>query len=104
MSNVREVAEGTQYQGADEELAYSVTTTPWGSTPTNYSAKAYDESVDEDVTGDVFKPNTPGKSGDVITLSRLAALEVGHSYRIEVKFTDSDSDIWELYFIVKCVT
>ena len=104
MANIRAVKEGTLYQGADESLAYNITTTPWGSSPTSQSAKAYDQSVNLDVTDTVFPTNSPQVSGDVITLSLLTALTVDHSYRIEVKFTDGDSNIWELYFIVNCVT
>lgn len=103
MANIRGVAEGTQYQGADEELAYSVTTTNWGSSPTNVAVKAYDEHTGTDVTTTVFPTNSPSVAADVITLSPLKALTLGNSYRIDVKFTDSDSDIWELFFIVKCV-
>lgn len=101
---IREVMEGTQYQGADEELAYSITTTNWGSSPGTVSAKAYDENNDDaDVTSTVFPTNSPSTSGDVITLSPLKSMTVGHSYRIEVKFTDSNSKKWEPFFIVKCV-
>ena len=46
---IREVKEGTQYQGADEELAYSITTTNWGSSPSSSSAKAYDENYNREV-------------------------------------------------------
>lgn len=104
MANIREVKEGVLYQGADESLAYNITTTPWGSSPTSQSAKAYDELDDTDVTSTVFPTNSPSVAGDVITLSPLKALTVDHSYRIEVKFTDSDSDIWEAKFIVSCIT
>ena len=101
---IREVKEGTQYQGADEELSYQITTTNWGSSPSSSSAKAYDENNnDSDVTSTVFPTNSPSESGDVITLSPLKSLTVDHSYRIEVKFTDGDSNIWETFFIVKGV-
>ena len=101
---IREVKEGTQYQGADEELAYQITTTNWGSSPSSTAVKAYDENnADDDVTSTVFPTNSPSESGDVITLSPLKSMTIGHSYRIEVKFTDGDSNIWELFFIVKCV-
>lgn len=106
MASIREVKERILYQGADEELSYEITTTPWGSTPVvaEDTVAAYDESVDEDVTETVFPTNAPStNSTDVITLSPLKELKVDHRYRIEVPFTDSDSNVWELYFIVCCV-
>lgn len=103
MATKFQVLEGFQYQSPDEQLAYNVTTTPFGSTPTNEAVKAYDEHDASDVTTTVYPTNSPSVSGDVITLSLLKALTAGHSYRIDVKFTDSNSNIWELYFIVKCV-
>jgi hypothetical protein len=103
MAQILEVSQGTQYQSADERLAYKITTTNFGSSPTSVSVKAYDESVNEDVTSTVFPTNSPSVAGDVITLSLLRDLTVDHSYRIEVKFTDSNSNIWECYFRVKCI-
>jgi hypothetical protein len=103
MASILAVAEGTQYQSPDEQLAYSITTTNYGSTPTDVSVKAYDEHTGTDVTTTVFPTNSPSTDGDVITLSLLKSLTVGNSYRIDVKFTDSDSNIWEPYFIVKCI-
>lgn len=97
-----EVLEGTQNQSASEELIYSITTTPWGSTPTSIVVAAYDEaSPDTDVTTTVFPTNTPTANGDVISLSALKALTRNHTYRIEVKFT-SAGNIYECYFRVKC--
>ena len=101
--SIREVVEGIQYQGTDEQVAYKITTTNWGSTPTSISAKAYDESVGEDVTTTVYPTNSPSAAGNAITLSLLKALTLDHTYRIEVKFTDSSGNIQEPYFRVKCI-
>ena len=101
--SIREIVEGIQYQGTDEQIAYKITTTPWGSTPTSISVKAYDESIGEDVTTTVYPTNSPSAAGDVITLSLLKALTLDHTYRIEVKFTDSSGNIQEPYFRVKCI-
>jgi len=100
--NVLEVVEGTQYQSSDEIIVYTITTTNWVSSPTNTSVKAYDESVDLDVTSTVFPTNTPTEAADVITLSPLRALTVGHAYRIEVKFVVGAST-YECHFFVKCI-
>jgi hypothetical protein len=100
--NLLEVAEGIQYQSADEELAYTITTTNWASSPTNTSVVAYDEDDNSDVTATVFPVNSPTESSDIITLSVLKALTKGHSYRIEVKF-EVGTNIHECFFRVKCV-
>jgi len=102
MSEILEVNEGLQYQSADEELAYSITTTNWASSPTSSSVVAYDENTNTVVTTTVFPTNSPSESGDVITLSLLKALVIGTLYRIEVKFT-TGTNIYECYFRVKCI-
>jgi len=99
--SILEVSSGLLYQGKDERLAYSITTTNWEAAPTSPTVVAYDENGWVDVTTTVFPTNSPSASGDVITLSLLRDLTAGHTYRIEVKFTVS-SNIWECFFRVKC--
>ena len=102
MTDILEIAEGTQYQTSDERQAYTITTTNWVSSPTSPSVTAYDESAnDKDVTSTVYPTNSPSVSSDVITLSLLRALTRGHTYRIEVQFTVASS-IYECFFRVKC--
>ncbi|KKN56929.1 hypothetical protein LCGC14_0567210 [marine sediment metagenome] len=98
---VLEVAEGLQYMSADERLAHQITTTHWVSSPTSPAVVAYDENDGSDVTSTVYPTNSPFVNGDVISLSLLRDLSVGHAYRIEVKFTVG-SNIYECYFRVKC--
>jgi hypothetical protein len=102
MSDDREVIESPLQQGADEEIAYQLTMTPWGSSPTNVSVKAYDITggVYADVTSTVLTGN-PTVSGDVITLPVLASLTAGKRYRIEVKFDSADGHTLEAYAIVE---
>jgi len=84
--NSREVAEGIQYQGVDEQIVYSLTTTQWGSSPSSPSVKAYDASNDyADVTTTVLS-GSASVSGDVITLPKVKSLTLGHVYRIDVQF------------------
>ncbi len=97
-----EVVGGKLYQGVDERIAYSITTSNWVSSPTSPSVKAYDEQDGSDVTSTVYPTNSPSVSGDVISLSLLRALTLGHTYRIEVQFTVGTS-IYEPYFKVECV-
>lgn len=100
MAVSREVVEGLQYQGTDEKVYYTITTTPWGSTPTSVSVKAYDESnASTDVSSAVLSGSAT-VSGDIITLPALYTLTAGHTYRVECKFTSS-GNILEPYFRVR---
>lgn len=103
MSVSRQVQQGRQLQGADERIAYTITTTPWGTSPSSVSVKCFDvtNGARTDVTSTVFPSNSPSVSGDVITLSLLRDLTVDHDYRVEVQFT-SDGNLFEPYFLVDC--
>jgi hypothetical protein len=105
MTNTREVKESSMRQGVDERIAYTLTTTPWGSTPTSITVVAKDVSTTTttDVTTTVFPTNSPSASGDIITLSLLRDLTVDHIYRIEIKFTCS-GNIFETYCIIYAET
>lgn len=97
----REAVESPLRQGVDEIVAYSITTTPWGSTPTSISVVVKDVTNSyQDVTSVVMPTNSPTANGDVITLSPLKLLTLGHTYRVEVLFT-TGSNTWEPYFIVE---
>ena len=90
MSNIREIKEGLQYQGEDETVVYTLTTTPWGSSPTSPSAKIF--SVVGDTITDTTSTNMTGSAsanGDVITIPAIHSLTAGTLYRVEVKFTCS---------------
>ena len=100
--DILEITQGIQYQSADEQLAYQITTTNWASSPTSPSVVAFDETTNEVVTSTVFPTNSPSVSGDVITLSLLESLIKGHTYRIEVEFTVG-SNVWECFFRVECL-
>ena len=79
-------------QGVDEIIAYTLTTTPWGSSPSSVSVAVKDVTAGAaatDVTNTVMPTNSPTVSGDVITLSPLKLLTDSHKYRVEVKFTCS---------------
>jgi hypothetical protein len=93
--NIREVVEGTQYQGVDEEIAYTITTTPWGSSPTSMAAVVKDASG-TDVSSVVMPTGVPTANGDVVTLPTIKSLTDGQSYRAELKFT-SGGNIFECH-------
>jgi hypothetical protein len=87
----------TLYQGNDESIVYSITTTSWGSTPVVVAVKAYDVTggTREDVTDTVLSGSS-SVDGDVITLPAVGGLTPGKMYRIEVQFT-SGGNTFEPY-------
>jgi hypothetical protein len=104
MAGSRQTAESPAIQGADESIAYSITTTPWGSTPTSVAMVVWD-ITDADNPVNVTNTGVTGStsvSGDVITTKRIRLLTLGSKYRVEVLFTDSNSNIWEPFFIINC--
>lgn len=86
----REIKEGTQSQGTEERVAYNLTTTPWGSSPTDEVAAIFSvlngeftEVTDTNMTG------VTSVAGDIITLPVIHSLVAGTMYRVEVLFTCS---------------
>lgn len=97
-----EVKEGLGEQSTDESISYSITTTNWGTSPTDVNVVAYDMTTRADVTSTVFPVNSPSVNGDIITLSPLKNLTRNHRYRVEVEFT-ANGNIFECYFLIDCV-
>lgn len=100
----REVKEGMQIQGAEEEIAYTIDVTNWGSSPSLVTVKAFDLSTDPrtDVTATVLSGSS-SINGNIITLPVLADLTAGKFYRVEVKFTCS-GNIFECHLLVRAET
>ena len=97
--NSRKVKESPLEQGVDEQISYTLTTTPWGSAPVAVAVKAYDTTTSfADVSATVLS-GAASVGGDVITLPLLKSLTLGHTYRVEVKFT-VNGNIMEAYFEV----
>ena len=97
MSGLREFKESPIKQGEDEQIAYFFSSTPWGTAPSNMSAKIYDSaSVDQSST---CLSGAGSVVGDVITTPVVKALVVEETYRLEVKFTCS-GNIFEAYCVI----
>lgn len=96
------VKESPLDQGRDEERRYALTTTPWGSAPTNVLVTAYDamESF-KDVSSTVLS-GSHSIAGDIITLPVLKSLTMGHVYRVEIKFTVG-GNVEETHVDIHCV-
>jgi len=86
----REVVEGRQPQGVNERVAYAITTTPWGSSPSSATFKLYDITADawEDVTT-AKTSGTVATVGSVITSPLVISLATAHLYRAVFQFVTS---------------
>jgi len=98
MTRVREVIEGPQYQGKDEEIVWTLDIRAWGVMPTNITVTVYDEAG-TDVTAIVMtgSPTTPTTT--TIALPLLHSLTPDTQYRVEVQF-DAGAQTLEGYFII----
>jgi hypothetical protein len=106
MSNIREIAEGKQEQGVDEEIIYTLTVpSTWGTptgTPTIKTFSKIGETF-SDVTSTVMPTGSASVASQVITLPKLKALTEGVKYRVEMKFSTTEGDVKEAYAWVDCV-
>ena len=101
MASIREVKESPREQGADERIAYEITTTPWGSTPSAVDVKLFSIGADGSLT-DVTATKLSGVAsvtGDVITTPLVISLVAGTTYRLETKFTTS-GNVLECFMII----
>jgi len=101
MSNKREIKENIIPQGEEESIVYTLTTTPWGSTPTSTAAAIFT------VVGDTYTNLTTtcmtgstSVTGDVITLPSIHSLTAGTLYRVEMLFTCS-GNVFEAVALIK---
>ncbi len=102
MASIREVAAGTQEQGEDEIIIYTIDTANYGGSPVSPTAVVKDVTDSfADVTSTVMPTNVPTVSTDTITLSPLKLLTLGKTYRVEIKYTKSGNTL-EPYFEVRC--
>jgi len=89
------IDEGIQYWGENEAPVFTLTTTPWGSSPTGLSLTIEDLSNNEtDVTSTLTDGSDPTATGDIVTLPQISGWKRGHRYRVRVAFTAGGTD-WE---------
>lgn len=102
MSAPREIKEGQQVQGIEEEITYTLTVdATWGTPSGTPTVKAYSYNQETgaytDMTSTVMPVGTGSISGQVVTLPELKSLTENTLYRVEIKFTTSEGDIKEAY-------
>ena len=88
MSLTREVKESPLYQGSDERIAYTLTTTPWGGTPASPTVVIKTWPDGTDVSATKLTGNASA-NGDVITTPLVISLTSGQKYHLEIKWTNS---------------
>ena len=97
--SIREVKESPLPQGVDERIAYTLTTTPWGSSPGTLSCALKVLPGLADVSSAKLS-GSPSATGDVITSPIVYGLNSGQQYRLEFKFTCT-ANIFEAYLILR---
>jgi hypothetical protein len=100
----RECVESPLDMSTDEQIAYVVSTTPWGGSPSSVAMALYDVTDPTSET-DVSNTKLAGSmsiSGDNITTKRIFSLVLGRRYRAEVLWTDDDSNVLECFFKIQC--
>ena len=101
MASVREVTEGLQEQGIDEDIVYTIDVTNVGDTPSSPVLVVKDEDdYFKDVTSTVVTAGSASVSSNIITLPSINSLTISRTYRCEVAFTLAGNDL-EHYFRIK---
>ena len=90
----RKFIEDRWEQGVDEEIAYAVDTTPWGGG--SGSPAVVVKLAGAPVTETVTEGSASG-DGDVVTTPVIKNLTAGNTYRLEVKWTNSEGQVVEAY-------
>lgn len=96
--SIREIKESPLTQGVDERIAYTLTTTPWGSSPGTLVCVLKTVPGLVDVTASKMIGGATA-SGDIITSPIVYGLVSGQQYRLEFKFTCS-GNVFEAYAII----
>jgi len=97
----REVVEGPQAQGTDEQIVWTLDISNWGTDPTNISVVVKDSDGD-DVTSTVTTGLPLAASSTLINTPRILNLTINEQYRVEVKFTIGTGQVLEAFFILVC--
>ena len=102
-STNREFKESPFEQGEDEQVAFAITVpASWGSATLASLASVLYEDPDGDNT-DVSSTKISGSttaSGQVITTGLVKSLTDGKKYRLDVKFTSSESNVLEAFAFI----
>lgn len=106
-SSIREIKEGRQEQGVEEEITYRLTVPDTWGVPTGtpiVKGYSYNETnkVYTDVTSTIFPSGAATVATPVITLPECKAMTVDVLYRVEIKFDTTNGDVKEVYAWIWC--
>ena len=98
MASSRKFKESPMPQAPGEKVAYLLTTTPWGSSPTSPVVTIKQNGLD--VTADVTS-GSASVASDVITTPLIQDLTAGKVYRIDVLFVTA-GNTFKAHGLIKC--
>lgn len=94
----RNVIEGLQVQGPNEEIQYRITATP---TPVSVTGVTVtDLGTGANVTATVMPTGTASVAAGIITLPTLKALTLNHRYRVAVLYSDGTNKLEPLIDVI----
>ena len=102
MGSKREILEGQQEQGIEEEITYTLTApATWGTPTGTPTVKGYlvdkDSGVYTDVTSTIFPAGAASILAQVITLPECKSMTERGLYRVEIKFSTVEGDVKEAF-------
>jgi len=104
MTNTLQFVPGQVYQGADEELSYTVNVGNWTTGPAAACCTVWEGASNRSASNLQSAGSAgPSISGSLITTPCLIKLRVGIDYRVELRFEQS-GEVYEGHFMVAGVT
>ena len=94
MGITRKFKEEPLRQGSNEEVSYTLTTTPWGSSPTNAVCRVM---LVGGLTDSNLLSGACTIAGDVITTGQVQNLIKDKKYEIQIQFTIGGTTVFEAY-------
>ena len=105
MASIREIKEGRQEQGTEEEITYTLTVASTWGTPTGtptVTVYSFDGTTFTDVTSTVIPSGSASVASQVITLPEIKSMTANTTYRVEMKFSTSEGNVMEAYAWIDC--
>ncbi len=101
VNDERQVKGGRRRMGRNEQIAWQVVTSAWGSSPESPACRLWDVTDNDwtDVSADCLA-GSASTDGDMVTTPYVVGLTPGHLYRLEVQFTCS-GNVFEAYLEIQ---
>lgn len=101
-ADTRVVIQSPLYQGINEQVAYELTATPWGSDPSGVTTKLYSIGEASNLTdvSDTCMSGSPSVDGDIITTPLVLSLTNGTEYQLKIKFIVSGNTLEAILGII----